>query len=48
MCAQEFAIMGLYSREYSMSSSKVAPNGSCVGNRLSRLSKLIAATVCRC
>ena len=44
MCAREFAAMGLYAREYNMGSSKVAPSGSCEGNRLSRLSKLVAAT----
>lgn len=46
MCAQEFAAMGLYAREYNTGSSKVAPNGSCEGNGLSRLSELMAATVC--
>lgn len=48
MCAQEFAAMGLYARKCNMGSSKVAPSGSCEGNRLSRLSKLMAATVCSC
>lgn len=48
MCAQEFAAVGLYAREYSRGSSEVAPSGSCECNRLSRLSKLVAATVCSC